>query len=83
MMSFVDSILGSILMVDSKLNRRKDDDECENDSEGSCQKPVNDDSLTIGLAIGIPVFVILCVLSFFLFRNYRKGKKESGTRSRF
>lgn len=77
MMSFVDSMLGSILMVDSKLNRRKDDDECENDSEGSCQKPVNDDSLTIGLAIGIPVFVILCVLSFFLFRNYRKGKKES------
>lgn len=79
MMSLVNSVLGSILMLDSKLNKRssKDDDDCDDDSLGSCQKPVNDDSLTIGLAIGIPVFVILCVLSFFLFRNYRKGKKES------
>lgn len=68
----------TLLMLDSKLNRRSSkDDDCDSNSLGSCQKPVNDDSLTIGLAIGIPVFVILLVLSFFLFRNYRKGKKES------
>lgn len=72
-------MFASFLMLDSKLRKRssKDDDDCENDSLGSCQKPVDDDSLTIGLAIGIPVFVILCILSFFLLRNYRKGKKES------
>ncbi|CCE86166.1 Piso0_005821 [Millerozyma farinosa CBS 7064] len=49
---------------------------CDN-SSSECQKPVSDNSLAIGLAVGIPVFVILCVLGLLLYRTYRKDKKES------
>lgn len=42
----------------------------------ACQKPVNQNSLEIGLGVGIPVFLIMCVLGYFLFRNYRKDKRE-------
>lgn len=57
------------------IRRRVD---CDEDSSSSaCQKPVNNDNLTIGLAVGIPVVIILVGLGFFLLRNYRKGKKEA------
>lgn len=52
-------------------------DKCDNNSSSECQKPVSDNSLAIGLAVGIPVFVILCVLGLLLYRTYRKDKKES------
>ncbi|EGW35538.1 uncharacterized protein SPAPADRAFT_58763 [Spathaspora passalidarum NRRL Y-27907] len=42
-----------------------------------CQKPVNDDVLTITLSILLPLIAIVCVLGYFLYRNYRKDKKES------
>lgn len=43
----------------------------------SCQKPTNETALEVGLGVGIPVGVILLVLSFFLYRNWRKDKKEA------
>lgn len=45
--------------------------------DAACQKPTNNDSLEIGLGVAIPVVMIILVLGFFLFRNYRKEKKES------
>ena len=60
--------------------RKSDDDGCSGSNKNSakCEKPVNnDDSLTIGLGVGIPVFVILCVLGVILFRTMRRNKKEA------
>lgn len=37
---------------------------------------MSNDSLTIALSIVLPVIAILCVLGYFLYRNYRKDKKE-------
>lgn len=45
--------------------------------KSACQKPTNENALEIGLGVGIPVALILCVLGFFLYKNYRKDKKES------
>ncbi|RLV92233.1 hypothetical protein JA1_003294 [Spathaspora sp. JA1] len=42
-----------------------------------CQKPVSNDVLTIVLSIILPLTAITCVLGYFLYRNYRKDKKES------
>lgn len=57
---------------------KKSSDDCDDDDSSSqCQKPVSTDSLTVGLAVGIPVALIILVLGFFLFKNYRKDKKES------
>lgn len=52
-------------------------DSCDHNSSAECEKPVSTDSLAIGLGVGIPAAVTLLVLGFFLFRNYRKDKKES------
>lgn len=41
-----------------------------------CQKPTNENGLEIGLGVGIPVALILLVLSYFLYKNYRKDQKE-------
>lgn len=46
-------------------------------NSAECQKPVSQNGLEIGLGVGIPVFLIMCVLGYFLLRNYRKDKKES------
>lgn len=43
----------------------------------ACQKPVDETGLEVGLGVGIPVALILLVLSYFLYKNYRKDKKES------
>lgn len=54
-------------------------DYCSNKAHSksaACQKPVNQNGLEIGLGVGIPVFLIMCVLGYFLFRNYRKDKRE-------
>lgn len=56
--------------------RKSSDDDCDHSSD-NCQKPVNDDSLTIGLGVGIPVIVILLILGFLLYRTYRRNKKEA------
>lgn len=45
-------------------------------NSSECEKPVSNDSLTIALSIVLPVVAILCVLGYFLYRNYRKDKKE-------
>lgn len=56
----------------------RQDDECDGDKKDSaeCQKPVSQDSLTIGLAVGLPAAAVIVILGYFLFRNYRKNKKE-------
>ncbi|KAK6455033.1 uncharacterized protein RJT20DRAFT_136197 [Scheffersomyces xylosifermentans] len=52
-------------------------DNCKHSKSNECQKPVSDNVLTIVLAVVIPVVVILSVLGWFLYRNYRKDKKEA------
>lgn len=42
----------------------------------NCTSSVSDNSLTIGLCVGIPGLLIVLVLSYFLFKNWRKEKKE-------
>lgn len=42
-----------------------------------CEKPVSDNSVTIALSIVLPCLAIVAVLGYFLYRNYRKDKKES------
>lgn len=53
--------------------------DCDGKDKNSsqCEKPSNENGLEIGLGVGIPVFLILVVLGFFLWKNYRKQKKES------
>lgn len=48
----------------------------KNASSSQCEKPASNNALEIGLGVAIPLFLILVVLGFFLFRNYRKEKKE-------
>lgn len=55
--------------------RLKDDDGCDS-SDSNCQMPVSQDLLTIGLAVGLPAAAVVLILSYFLFTNYRKNKKE-------
>lgn len=61
------------------LVARKSSDKCSgsNKHKADCETPVNDDAMTIGLGVGIPVFVILCVLGVLLYRTYRRNKKEA------
>lgn len=56
----------------------RDDNDCSGRRAHSaeCQKPQTEDGLTIGLAVALPVAAVIVVLGFFLFRNYRKNKKE-------
>lgn len=49
----------------------------KNAHDSQCEKPASNNGLEIGLGVGIPVFLILCVLSLFMFKNYRKEKKEA------
>ncbi|CAH6721956.1 hypothetical protein CLIB1444_07S06238 [[Candida] jaroonii] len=56
-----------------------DDDKCSQKKykdSAECQKPSSEDGLTIGLAVALPAVAVILVLGFFLFRNYRKNKKE-------
>ncbi|EGV60736.1 hypothetical protein PSN45_001472 [Yamadazyma tenuis] len=55
------------------------DDNCsgKNKHSAQCQKPENDNGLTVGLAVGLPVAAVLLMVSYFIIRNYRKNKKES------
>ncbi|OBA23780.1 hypothetical protein METBIDRAFT_10007 [Metschnikowia bicuspidata var. bicuspidata NRRL YB-4993] len=48
-----------------------------NSLDSRCEKPSPGTALEIGLGVGIPVFVIACVLGFFVLKNYRKEKKEA------
>lgn len=49
----------------------------KNAHDSRCEKPASSNGLEIGLGVGIPVFVILCVLGLFMFKNYWKEKKEA------
>ncbi|KAI5949919.1 hypothetical protein KGF54_005397 [Candida jiufengensis] len=52
-------------------------DYCKNHpNDDQCEKPVSNNSLTIALSIVLPIVAILCVLGFFIYKNYRKNKKE-------
>lgn len=44
-----------------------------------CETGTNITGLTVGLSIGIPVFVFAIIIGFFVWRSYKKGKKESET----
>lgn len=48
----------------------------EHPGSQECAKPVNDNATIIAVCVVVPVVVILAVLGFFLWRNYRKDKKE-------
>lgn len=57
------------------LFKRKSDD-CKGSSQ-LCQTPENTtNTLAICLAVIIPVVVVACVIAFFMWKNYRKNKKE-------
>lgn len=49
----------------------------KNANSPQCQKPVTTDALTICLAVILPTALILSVLGYFLWINYRKDKRES------
>ncbi|RCK54778.1 hypothetical protein Cantr_04769 [Candida viswanathii] len=49
----------------------------DNPKSNQCEKPVSDNSVTIALSIVLPCLAIFAVLGWFLYRNYRKDKKES------
>lgn len=53
--------------------------DCDGKDKNSdaCEKPATENGLEIGLGVGIPVFLIACVLGFFVWKNYRKNKLES------
>lgn len=55
---------------------KSDSDKCDSKEAGACEKPVNENGLTIGLAVGIPVFVVLVILGLLLIKSYRRNKKE-------
>ncbi|KAI5962859.1 hypothetical protein CANMA_003634 [Candida margitis] len=65
-----------------RASKTSDDSETSSDyckkhpNSSECEKPVSNDSLTIALSIVLPVIAILCVLGYFLYRNYRKDRKE-------
>ncbi|KAI3403163.2 hypothetical protein KGF56_004052 [Candida oxycetoniae] len=64
--------------TDTNESSSSSSDYCHrNPNSAECEKPVNSNSLIIGLCIALPCFAIFCVLGFFLYRNYRKDKKES------
>lgn len=56
----------------------RDDNDCDGKNKHSpqCQKPTTTGGLSIGLAVGLPVLLIAVALGYFLYRNYRKAKKE-------
>lgn len=54
-----------------------DDSSCT--GKQKCQKGTNVTGTAVGLSIGIPVFVFLCIIGFFVWRSYKKGKKEAET----
>ncbi|KAI5902377.1 hypothetical protein K4G60_g1518 [Candida parapsilosis] len=77
------SITTPTIYLYERASKTSDDDSetssdyCKKHSNSSeCEKPVSNDSLTIALSIVLPVVAILCVLGYFLYRNYRKDKKE-------
>ncbi|KAI5962081.1 uncharacterized protein KGF55_003156 [Candida pseudojiufengensis] len=65
-----------------RASKTSDDSESSSDyckdhpKDDQCEKPVSDNSLTIALSIVLPIVAILCVLGFFVYKNYRKNKKE-------
>ncbi|CAK9441176.1 uncharacterized protein LODBEIA_P50450 [Lodderomyces beijingensis] len=72
--------LGSLLKraTSSSSQSESSSDYCsESPNASMCQKPVSDNALTIALSIVLPVVAIICVLGYFLYRNYRKDKKEN------
>lgn len=69
-----DSLLSSLLSLLSSLSSSL---RCKGHSDsGDCQMPLTSDALTIALAVCIPVVVILLVLGFFLYKAYRRDRKE-------
>ena len=50
--------------------------DCKHSKSNLCQKPVSSNALTITLAVVVPTVIVCIVLGYFLFRNYRKNKKE-------
>lgn len=49
----------------------------KNASSSQCEKPASETGLEIGLGVGVPIAVILMVLGVFMYRNYRKERKEA------
>ncbi|KAL7663416.1 Uncharacterized protein ABC855_g4147 [[Candida] zeylanoides] len=63
-------------IVSNLVARAKTSDACKKSHSSDCEKPVSQNGLTIGLAIGIPALVVVIVLGCLLLRNYRREKKE-------
>ncbi|KAK6198923.1 uncharacterized protein RJT21DRAFT_52531 [Scheffersomyces amazonensis] len=61
----------------SSDSESSESDQCKHSDTGLCQRPVTSNVLTITVAVIIPSVVILSILGYFLFRNYRKDKKEA------
>jgi hypothetical protein len=51
-------------------------DSCSGDKQ-KCQKGSYVDAKTVGISVAVPVAVFLLIIGFFMWRSYRKGKKES------
>lgn len=51
------------------------------DDSPECEKPVHDNSLAIGLGVGIPIFFVIVLLTFLHFRHVKKLKREEEANS--
>lgn len=49
----------------------------KNADSNACEKPSSENGLEIGLGVGLPMALILAVLGVFMYRNYRKEKREA------
>lgn len=58
----------------SSSTHKSSTSKCSNKQQ--CEHGTSTNGLTIGLAIGIPVFVFLSIIGVFVIRAYRKNKKE-------
>lgn len=59
----------------SSKSSKSTSDSC--DDKQRCQTGEDTNATTIGLSIGIPVGVFCLIIGFFMWRSYRKGKKEA------
>lgn len=76
--SFREAAEEAATAVDIYIRAASSSDKCSgsNSKDASCQKPVSENAVTIAVSVVVPVVVICAVLGYFLYRNYRKDKKE-------
>ncbi|KAK6462665.1 hypothetical protein DFJ63DRAFT_313793 [Scheffersomyces coipomensis] len=75
--SFQLELADAVILATRATESSSESNRCKDNNSFECQKPVNDNTVTIIVAVVIPVVVISIILGYFVFRNYRKDKKEA------